>query len=256
MEPTKARHEPAFTASQALGLFALVVTALLLAQQPLARLGLAGIVVAQLAFGGIPVIAAWVHFGAAAPAALGLRRPGLRALAGATCVGASFWYISLTLIVPLTDQLGGKEDLARLEALVAETPLWLMLVSMAVVPAICEELFLRSMVARALVQRLGRIGAILASAALFALIHGSATRFLPMICFGVILAHATLVTGSVVPSMLIHVINNAIALLLAAEHRPDLSAGTGPIPGVFLAGAALTCIVGLALLKPTRADPG
>jgi membrane protease YdiL (CAAX protease family) len=104
--------------------------------------------------------------------------------------------------------------------------------------------------------RLGRIGAILASAALFALIHGSATRFLPMVCFGVILAHVTLATGSVVPSMVIHAINNVIALLLAAEAGSDLPAGMNVIPVVLLAGAALTCVVGLALLRPVSSDPG
>lgn len=256
MEPTQARPEPAFTASQALSLFALVVAALLLAQPPLVRLGLGGLVLVQVAFGAIPLIAAWTLFGAAAPAALALRWPGTRALAGALCIGASFWYVSLTLIVPLTEHLGGPEDLARLETLVAETPLWLMLVTMAVVPAICEEIFLRSMVARALVQRLGRAGAILASAALFGLIHGSGTRFLPMVCFGVILAHATLVTGSVVPSMLIHAVNNVIALLLAAEDRPDLTAGMEVSPVVFLVGAVLMCIVGLVLLNRVRSNPG
>ena len=148
------------------------------------------------------------------------------------------------------------DDLAQLETLVAETPLWFVLATMAVIPALCEELLMRSVVARALVPRLGRAGAILASAALFALIHGSATRFLPMVCFGVILAHATLVTGSVVTSMVIHTINNAIALLLTAEPWPDLDASMEASPAVFLAGAVLMCVAGLALVNRTPSDPG
>jgi sodium transport system permease protein len=256
MEPTQAPHAPAFTASQASSLFVLVVVVLLLVQAPLAAFGVAGIVLAQLAFGGLPVLAAWMYFGAAAPAALALRWPGWRPLAGAACVGASFWYINLTLVVPLAEKLGGKDDLAQLETLVAETPFWLMLATMAVLPAICEELLLRSVVARAFVRRLGRAGAILASAALFALIHGSATRFLPMVCFGVILAHATLVTGSVVPSMLMHAVNNVIALLLSVAPRPDLATSMDASPAVFLAGAVLMCVVGLAVLNLTQSNPG
>lgn len=257
MEPDSSQHEPVFTAGQALGLFVFVVAALLVANQPLVRLGLAGIVLAQvLAFGGIPALAAWVRFGAAAPAALGLHRPGLRALAGAACIGASFWYISLSLVVPLTDHLGGKDDLAHLETMVAETPLWLVLVGMAVLPAICEELLMRGLVARALAENLGRIGAVLVSAGLFALLHASPTRFLPMVCFGVILAHATLVTGSVVPSMVIHAINNVVALLLTAERWPDLTAVMEANPVVFLAGAAVACTAGVALLNPMQRKPG
>jgi membrane protease YdiL (CAAX protease family) len=256
MEPARAQHEPVFTASQALGLFVFVVAALLIANQPLVRLGLAGIVVAQvLAFGGIPALAAWLRFGAAAPAALGLRRPEPRALAGAACVGASFWYISLSLIVPLTDHLGGKDDLAHLETMVAETPLWLVLVGMAALPAICEELFMRGLVARALASSLGRAGAILGSAGLFALLHASPTRFLPMVCFGVILAHVTLTTGSVVPSMVMHAINNVIALLLTTERWPDLTAAMEANAVVFLAGAVVICVVGLALLNRMHQNP-
>ena len=257
MEPDSAQHEPAFTAGQALGLFVFVVAALVVANQPLVRLGLAGIVIAQvLAFGGIPALAAWVRFGAAAPAALGLHRPGLRALAGAACIGASFWYISLSLIVPLTDHLGGTEDLAHLETMVAETPLWLVLVGMAVLPAVCEELLMRGLVARSLSESLGRVGAILVSAGLFALIHGSPARFLPMLCFGVILAHAALTTGSVVPGMVIHAINNVVALLLTTERWPDLAARMEAHPVVFLAAAAVVCIAGVALLNPMHRDPG
>jgi sodium transport system permease protein len=257
MEPDRAQHESMFTAGQALGLFVFVVAALLIANQPLVQLGLAGIVVAQvLAFGGIPALAAWVRFGAQAAAALGLHRPGRRALAGAACIGASFWYISLSLIVPLTEHLSGKEDLAHLETMVAETPLWLVLVGMAALPAICEELLMRGLVARALTENLGRTGAVLVSAGLFALLHASPARFLPMVCFGVILAHATLTTGSVVTSMVIHAINNVIALLLTAERWPNLTAAMEANWIVFLAGAVVTCIVGLVLLKPMHPDPG
>lgn len=256
MEPDRAHDEPVFTTTQALGLFVLVVTGLLVANQPLVRLGLAGLVLAQvLAFGGIPALAAWARFGAAAPAALGLCRPTLRATAGAACVGASFWYISLTLIVPLTDQLGGKDDLAHLETMVTETPLWLVLVGMAALPAICEEILMRGLVARALASSVGRIGAVLGSAALFALLHASPARFLPMVCFGAILAHATLVTGSVVPSMVMHAINNVIALLLTTDRWPDLTAAVETNPIVFLGGAVAVCAVGLVLLHPVRRDP-
>jgi membrane protease YdiL (CAAX protease family) len=253
----QAQDGPVFPAGEAMLLFLLAALALVLLSALVPVLGAAGILIAQvLAIGGVPVVAAWLRHGAAAPAALGLRRPRLVALAGAAAVGLSFWHINLWLSVPLSEKLGGDGDLARLEALVAETPLWLTLVAMAVTPGVCEELLVRGLVTRSLAPRLGRTLAILASAALFALLHASPTRLLPTACFGVLLAHATLTTGSVIPSMVMHALNNAMALLLAADAWPGLAAAMIERPALFLAGSLAVCATGIVLLRPAHPDPG
>jgi membrane protease YdiL (CAAX protease family) len=252
-----AQEGPVFPVGEALGLFLLAAVLLVLASALTPALGVAGILIAQLlAIGGVPAVAAWLRHGARAPAALGLRRPRPRALAGAAAVGLSFWYINLWLTVPLSENLGGEDDLARLEALVAGTPLWLVLLAMAVVPAICEELLVRGLVTRSLAPRLGRAWAIAASAALFALLHASPARLLPTACFGVLLAHATLATGSVVPAMVMHALNNAMALLLATDTWPGLAAGMAAHPVVFLIGALTICVIGMVLLHSAQRSPG
>jgi sodium transport system permease protein len=255
-----ARHQaqggPAFPAGEAMLLFSLAAISLVFLSALIPALGVAGILIAQvLAIGGVPVVAAWLRHGAAAPAALGLRRPRLRALAGAAAIGMSFWYVNLWLTVPLSEHLGGDGDLSQLEALVSETPLWLVLLAMAVIPAVCEELLVRGLVTRSLAPRLGRTLAILASAALFALLHASPTRLLPTACFGVLLAHATLATGSVLPSMLMHALNNTMALLLAADAWPGLTARMTAQPAVFLAGALAVSSAGLVLMHAAHGDP-
>jgi membrane protease YdiL (CAAX protease family) len=256
MEQRQAQEGAAFSAGEAMLLFVLAAGSLVLLSALIPVLGVVGILVAQvLAIGGVPVVAAVLRFGAAAPTALGLRRPRLRALAGAAAIGLSFWYINLWLTVPLSEKLGGDGDLAQIEALVAETPLWLVLLAMAVTPAVCEELLVRGLVTRSLAPRLGRATAILASAALFALLHASPTRLLPTACFGVLLAHATLTTGSVLPSMLMHALNNAMALLLAAGVWPGLAARMTAHPAAFLAVAVAACTMGLVLLHRASGDP-
>jgi membrane protease YdiL (CAAX protease family) len=255
-----ARHQaqegPVFPAGEAMLLFLLAALGLVLLSSLVPLLGAAGILIAQvLAIGGVPVVAAWLRHGAAAPAALGLRRPRLVALLGAVAVGLSFWYINLWLSAPLSEKLGGEGDLARLEALVAETPLWLMLLALAVTPAVCEELLVRGVVTRALAPRLGRTLAILASAALFALLHASPTRLLPTACFGVLLAHATLATGSVIPGMVMHALNNAMALLLAANAWPGLAAAMIDRPALFLTGSLAACALGIGLMQQAHPDP-
>jgi membrane protease YdiL (CAAX protease family) len=257
MASHQAEEGPVFPAGEAMLLFLLAALALVLLSALVPVLGAAGILIAQvLAIGGVPVVAAWLRYGAAAPAALGLRRPRPRALAGAAAVGLSFWYINLWLAVPLSEHLGGDGDLAPLEALVAETPLWLMLVAMAVTPGVCEELLVRGLVTRSLAPRLGRTLAILASAALFALLHASPARLVPTACFGVLLAHATLSTGSVIPSMVMHTLNNAMALLLAAHTWPGLATAMTAQPALFLAGALAMCALGLGLMRPAHSEPG
>jgi membrane protease YdiL (CAAX protease family) len=245
----------AFSAGEAMLLFLLAAGALVLLSALVPALGLAGIVIAQvLGVGGVPVVAAALRRGAAAPAVLGLRRPRLRALAGAASIGVSFWYVNLWISAPLSESIAGDGGLAQLEALVAGSPLWLVLLALAVIPAVCEELLVRGLVTRSLAPRLGRLAAILISAALFALLHASPARLLPTACFGVLLAYATLATGSVIPSMLMHVLNNAMALLLAADTWPALSGRMIAQPAAFLAGALALCAAGIMLLHRARSD--
>jgi hypothetical protein len=58
-----------------------------------------------------------------------------------------------------------------------------------------------------------------------------------------------------VPSMVMHAINNVIALLLTTERWPDLTAAMEANSVVFLAGAVVICVVGLALLNRMHQNP-
>ena len=241
-----------FPPGQAIGIFCTSIGVLLLTGGLFAPAGVAGILLAQVVcFGSVPVVAAVMRHGAGAGAALGLRRPRARALAGAACVGASFWYINLWLTVPVAERyLGGEEEIAHLETLVTAAPAWLVLLALVAAPAVCEELLVRGVVARSLRPAIGRAGAVLASAALFALLHFSVARLLPTALFGVVLAHAALASGSILPSMLIHALNNTIALALTWERLPALAAAIETHPDRLGAGALVICLAGLALLRP------
>lgn len=248
---------PVFSTAEAMLLFVLAAIALVLLSALIPALGMAGVLLAQvLALGGVPVIAARLRHGGAAAAALGLRRPRARALAGAAMIGLSFWYVNLQLSTLVSDKLGGDGGLSQIEALLSETPPWLVLVAMAAVPAVCEELLVRGVVTRSLAPSLGRAGAILASAGLFALLHASPARLVPMACFGALLGYTALATGSVVPGMVMHALNNAMALLLAMGTWPDLAAHLSAHPILFLAGAVAASVTGLALVHSVQSDPG
>jgi len=96
----------------------------------------------------------------------------------------------------------------------ASTEMAILVVLVVVVVPIGEELFFRGLTYGALRRVLSRRIAVLASAAFFAAAHLQLVEFLPIFILGVILAYLYDFTGSVVPGMIAHAVNNLGALAL------------------------------------------
>lgn len=211
--------------------------------------GLAGLAAVQLAIiGGVPVAFSLARHRRRVAAALGLHAPSARAIAGALLCGGSFWYLNWQLVAPLGEWLfGNRDELRHLEAAVTTAPLVWVLLAVAVVPAVCEELLMRGLILRALRPRIGAALAVVASAVLFSLLHLTLIQLLPTLAFGLLLGYATVHSG-VVSSMLMHLVNNAMALFLATTSLGSRAADPGAGLLLFPA-AAFFCIVGLVLLR-------
>ncbi|MBR3844029.1 MAG: CPBP family intramembrane metalloprotease, partial [Clostridia bacterium] len=97
-----------------------------------------------------------------------------------------------------------------------ETPFELVLsiLHMAAVPALVEELAFRG-IALGMLRRYGDIFAIVVSALLFGMLHGNLIQIPFAFFVGVILAYTVVRTGSIVPAVIIHFINNAMSCLLS-----------------------------------------
>ena len=96
---------------------------------------------------------------------------------------------------------------------------WLIsLVTVAIIPAVFEEIFFRGAVMSVLSER-GTTYAVFVSAAFFVLMHGLDPYFLSTFFAGVVLACVVTVTGSVYSSMVVHLVNNIMSyvLILYAE---------------------------------------
>jgi membrane protease YdiL (CAAX protease family) len=80
---------------------------------------------------------------------------------------------------------------------------------------IVEELCFRGMLFGGLRERLPRIAAALVAGAIFGLLHapGGITVVPPLIFFGFVLCLLYEKTGSIVPGILLHMLNNSVALL-------------------------------------------
>jgi membrane protease YdiL (CAAX protease family) len=86
------------------------------------------------------------------------------------------------------------------------------LVSFAVIPGLCEEIFFRGFVLRGLARRMPPAAAIVWTAVLFGAFHFDLYRLLPTTVLGLILGTVVWLTGSLWPAILLHVANNAIAV--------------------------------------------
>jgi membrane protease YdiL (CAAX protease family) len=178
-------------------------------------------------------------------------RAALRAAGG----GVFFWVASLGLL-ELQSALwppppGYLELFRRLhEALRPSGPLDLLfsLGAIAVAPAVCEEVLNRGIVLPSLAPPLGAAGAVVASAALFALMHLDANldayRLPFTFAIGLALGALRLRTGSLLPGVIIHSAFNSLTFVAA----PFLDDPTQTVPTprpllgavMFLVGSALS----------------
>lgn len=174
----------------------------------------------------LPAIAAVWLFGFDWRRTFGVARPRLSAIAIAVLLGATAWLFAGGLVARL---LPPPESLTRamqrfIQLGDAPMPVWVVWLVLGVVPGLCEELVFRGLIFSGL-RRLGPWPAVLVSALLFGLAHASIYRLMPTFILGVLLGLLRWRTGSIVPGMTMHAVNNALIGTLA--QRPALAAWVG-----------------------------
>ncbi len=132
---------------------------------------------------------------------------------------------------------------------------------LAVLPGITEEIAFRGLLLHGLRKRLGPVALCLVVGAIFGLFHVSLFRILPTAYLGTILALVTILTGSIFPAMLWHALNNAVALVPLAMGwlgpEADLPVWGWPLAGVGLVASLLVLRrVGAGYPGVTRPETG
>jgi sodium transport system permease protein len=87
---------------------------------------------------------------------------------------------------------------------------------LAVLPGVCEEIAFRGVLLYGLRTRLRPVALCLAVGVIFGLFHVSLFRIIPTAYLGVILATVVVLTGSILPAILWHTLNNALVLVPAS----------------------------------------
>lgn len=185
------------------------------------------------------------------------------ALLGGAILGLSLWPIAHELVL-LSHRIGlanlTEARLAEARQLVDKfrdlSPA-LVLFCLAIVPAVCEELFFRGFLLSSLRRHVDAAAAIAISAVSFGLFHVLAghlltpERLLSSTFLGLFLATVAWRTQSVLPGIVLHAVNNGLLLSVAVFNTGlEESYGIGALetrhlPASWLAGSVLGAAVGL-----------
>ena len=140
---------------------------------------------------------------------------------------------------------------------------WLSVVLlMALLPAICEELAFRGFIFGGLVRENRRLRAVVVTAVMFGISHGVLQQSIAATIMGLLLGWVALRTGSVLPGILIHFTNNALSVSLERIVTSDWDGASlfltqtsngpeyQPMWVVVSIGVAVTCLLYFATLRP------
>jgi membrane protease YdiL (CAAX protease family) len=156
--------------------------------------------------------------------------------------------VVMLLLVPLTDWLtawndalhlpqalnpveeslrrAGEQSQGMLQDMMREVNPLVSLLCVALVPAVCEELFFRAGIQNLLQRWTGNVHvAVWVTAAVFSLAHFEVFAFLPRFLLGALLGYLYVGGGSLVVNAVAHFVNNAIVVVafwLACGHGIDI----------------------------------
>lgn len=132
-------------------------------------------------------------------------------------------------------------------------PLGLLFLVVAVAPAIGEEVIFRGIIGRGLVARHGILAGVIMTSVLFAAVHIHPAHVVALLPLAFFIHLVYLVTRSILAPMLLHLLNNSLAVVLlkATATVPALEgAGEPDMPAyVLLISAGIVGLVGWTLWK-------
>jgi sodium transport system permease protein len=161
---------------------------------------------------------------------LRLNLPGIPELVACGLLAVYFHptYVQFASLVSSQYPLGPEttESLQKIDAVLRSVPLWNVLLLMAIVPAICEEIVFRGFVFAGLLENKGVLRAVIGSAILFGLSHGVLQQTVCATATGLLLGWLAYRTAGVACTCLFHVVHNSISMTLATSSAKSLDIPT------------------------------
>ncbi len=135
-------------------------------------------------------------------------------------------YAAFASLVGAEYKLGEQtiEMLMLFDSIIAIAPIWSVLLVLALIPAVCEELVFRGFVFAGLQRDGGHVRAILLTSLFFGLSHGVLQQTITASAIGMLLGWLAFRTGGVACTIVFHCVHNSISMLLAANSSRGSSA--------------------------------
>lgn len=128
------------------------------------------------------------------------------------------------------------------------------IIAVTLVGPLLEELVFRGAVTRFLLERYTPRAAILISALIFGLIHMNPTQVIGGFIIGLLLAWIYFKTKSILPVLIIHVINNSLSVMISKKFvLADSFQDIIPTPAYWLIAASALFLLITSLIKLNRA---
>lgn len=172
----------------------------------------------------LPAILLLRHLNLPLAKTMSLTKPHLLSISGALlltplCILISMMVYNLqSQIVPAPEAFNTMFTRLIIDS---DKPLWLSILCISIAPGVCEELLFRGAILGLVKPKLKPIVQCLLVGLLFGLFHLSVFRIGPTAVLGVILTALTVWSGSIFPSMLVHILNNSAAILMGKYHLEE-----------------------------------
>jgi sodium transport system permease protein len=146
-----------------------------------------------------------------------LKLPGWRTIPAAFLL-AVFLHPAVNVLQSAVIQLypvgeGAKKTLENMQQMLQGANIWLLLLVIAVVPAVCEELTFRGFILSGFRHMGHKWRAIVLSAFFFGITHGILQQSLLACLAGVIMGYLAVQSGSILPCIIFHITHNSMAVL-------------------------------------------
>jgi sodium transport system permease protein len=135
-----------------------------------------------------------------------------------------------------------------------DLPLWKLILFFAVMPGIFEEIAFRGVLLYGLRKRLHPVALCLAVGGIFGFFHVSLFRIVPTAYMGAVLTATVLLTGSILPAMVWHMLHNGVALV--SVELGWIDANQSPPPSWYLAALVGLAVAFAILWLARRPYPG
>jgi membrane protease YdiL (CAAX protease family) len=187
-----------------------------------------------LLFVGVPVVML-LYWKVDVTNALSLQRPGGRHLFAAALIGLSAWVPAHEVSVLQQRLLGAPQAIVESAELFEQTlkvmPFALVLLFIAVIPAVSEELLFRGFLLSGLRSSAHKWTAIIVTAVVFAVFHFFFFRFAVTAVLGVVLAYLCWQSRSVIPAIVTHFLHNGVGATLIYYPQVSQWIGMGDATG-------------------------